>query len=146
MRMRGRVLFVVFLLAAAGFHLAAFPTTYACGGFELTVRVSSTPTPPRAVSCQTFNNRSVAEFVVENLLRPEPGAGRWATVADPFAGEPLTVLVPVSTKSWMGGLRWRRMQFEYLVVIAVLPDGRQVGKVVDIPDGRVSREVSVEVP
>jgi hypothetical protein len=31
-------------------------------------------------------------------------------------------------------------------VVAKMPGGRRVGKVVDIPDYRVSREVAVSVP
>jgi hypothetical protein len=33
-----------------------------------------------------------------------------------------------------------------MVVIAVLADGHRISKVVDIPDGRASREVTVELP
>jgi hypothetical protein len=142
-----RKLLVVGLLLVAGALLWVYTSARWIiwdGGFDLTVRVSSHPGPPRAVSCQAFALREQAEFVLEHLLPPETRL--WSAVADPFADEPLSVYVRVSGWASMSGRELRRFQFRYLVVIAVLPDGRRVGKLVDIPDGRVCREVTVELP
>ncbi len=114
------------------------------GGFDLTVRVSRTPEPPRSVSCEVFSQRQDAEFALEHLLPPE--SRMWSAIADPFAGEPLTVYVPVGGRESMSRRQLRRFQFRYLVVIATLPDGRRVGKMVDIPDGLAVTEVTVEIP
>jgi hypothetical protein len=77
-------------------------------------------------------------------LRPETRL--WSAVADPFEGQPLTVNVPVSGRESPWGRQLRRVQFQYLVVIGQWKDGRRMGKLVDIPDGRASREISVSLP
>jgi hypothetical protein len=144
--MRWTLLGVAFLLIAGALLWVYTSTTYIIwdGQFDLSVRVSSSLGPPRSVSCQACSHREQAEYVLEHLLPPE---GRlWSATADPFAGEPLTVNVPVSGRDSMSGRELRRGQFRWLVVIAVLPDGRRAGKLVEIPDGRVCREVSVELP
>ena len=94
--------------------------------------------------CAPFGYRDAAEYVLEHM---PPHETPWRSVtADPFAGQPLTVKVPVSGRTSMSGRTLRRYQFQYLVVFAVLPDGRRVRKLVEIPDGRVSREVAVSLP
>jgi hypothetical protein len=111
------------------------------GAFELTVNVSSTPGPPRSVECHACGRREQAAFVLEHGEQTRT----WSTIADPFTGGPLIVYVPVTTRS----SRFRqlsRSQFQWLVVIAELPDGRRVGKMVEIPDGRVSHEIRVDLP
>jgi len=114
------------------------------GSFDLTVRVESSAGQPQVVSCEAFGRREYAEEAVAHLLPPE--SRMWSTTADPFDGQPLIVRVAVSGRESPFGRELRRSQFRYLAVIAVLPDGRRVGKVVDIPDERVSREVSVALP
>jgi hypothetical protein len=110
------------------------------GEFDLTVHVSSSDGPLHSVSCQAFSRREDAEYVVKHLLPPE---GLWFTVADPFDGQPLTVGVPLSGRVSPWGRELGRFQFKYLVVIGQLKDGRRIGKLVEIPDSRESREVSV---
>jgi hypothetical protein len=102
------------------------------GRFELTVRVSSEPGPPQSVTCEAFPSRKHAEYVLEHLLPPD--APPWSATADPFSGEPLIVSVPISGKESLLGWELSRFQFRHLVVVAELPDGRRVGKLVDIPD------------
>jgi hypothetical protein len=43
------------------------------------------------------------------------------------------------------GWRYSSFQYRYLVVVAVLADGRRVGKVVELPDARESREITVHL-
>jgi hypothetical protein len=114
------------------------------GGFDLTVRIESPAGRPRSVTCESFGRREYADEAVA-LLRP-PQSRSWSAVADPFDGRPLTVPVAVSGRDSPLGRKLRRFQFRFLAVIAVLPDGSQVGKVVEIPDGRASREVLVILP
>lgn len=114
------------------------------GSFDLTVRVECPEGRPRSVTCEAFGRCEYADEAVAHLLPPE--SRMWSTVADPFDGQPIAVRVAVSGRESPFGRELRRSQFRFLAVIAVLPGGRQVGKVVDIPDGRVSREVSVALP
>ena len=114
------------------------------GSFDLIVRVECPEGRPRAVTCEAFDRREFANEAVTHLLPSESRS--WSAVADPFDGRPITVHVAVSGRESPFGRELRRSQFRYLAVIAVMPDGRRVGKVVDIPDGQVSREVSVALP
>jgi len=114
------------------------------GSFDLTVRVSSADGPLRSVRCESFARREHAEELLE---RPGPPGSRvWSVAAEPFAGEPLSVPVRVSGRESPCGREVGRYQFRFLAVIGELADGRRVGKLVEIPDCRVSREVSVVVP
>lgn len=114
------------------------------GGFDLTVTVSSNAGPLRSISCQAFGHRDSADYAVEQLLPME--ADHWSTHVEPFSGEPLTVFVPLSGRKSPSGRELSRMQFRHLAVIGQLQDGRRVGKVVVIPDCRVSHKVSVTFP
>jgi hypothetical protein len=114
------------------------------GSFDLTVRVESAGDRPRSVTCEAFGRREYAEAAVADGLPPE--SRKWSTSADPFDGQPLTVRVAVNGRESPFGRELRRSQFRYLAVVAVLPDGQRVGKLAEIPDGRVSREVSVTLP
>lgn len=113
------------------------------GHFDLTVNVIDHGSRFRAVHCEAYGTRDVAEIVAQQLQPSDPA---YFATADPFAGEPLTVRVPCSGRESMSGRELRRMQFGYLAVIGELPDGRKVGSVVEIPDGRVSQEVNVTLP
>ncbi len=114
------------------------------GSFDLTVRVECPAGQPRSVSCEAFGRREYADEAAAQLLPPE--SRMWSTTAEPFDGQALSVRVAVSGRESPFGRELRRSQFRHLAVIAVLADGRRVGKVVDIPDGQVSREVSVTLP
>jgi len=135
---------VVVVAGALAWEFVPLQVTIWDGGFDLTVNVSSTAGPLRSVSCQAFGRREEADEVLKYLLPPETRL--WSAVADPFAGEPLTVFVPLSGRESPSGRELRRFQFRHLVVIGELRDGRRTGKRVEIPDGRVSREVSVLLP
>ena len=113
-------------------------------GYDLAVQVSSTTGPLRSVSCEAFPRREAAADFLKYLLPPETRL--WSTVADPFAGEPLTVHISVSGRDSPSGRELQRFQFRYLLVVGQLQNGRRVGKLVEIPDERLSREISVELP
>jgi hypothetical protein len=146
-RVMRRVVLAVALLVVVGAAAWVYTSTTHIiwdGGYDLTVRVLSDAGPPRSVSCETFGRREYAEHAAAHRLPPE--SQMWSAVADPFDGQPITVKVAVSGRESMSGRELRRSQFRYLVVVAVLPDGRRVAKVVEIPDGRMSRELSVTLP
>jgi len=114
------------------------------GHFDLTVHVRSPSGQPSRVSCEAFGHREYAEEAVARLS-PLDSQLRSA-MGGSFVGNQFTVRVPVSGRRSPFGRELRRMQFQALAVIAEFPDGRRVGKVVDIPDGRVSHEVTVAFP
>ncbi len=143
-----RKLLVAALLAVVAAAIWSYTSaTYIIwdGGFELTVRVSSNLGPPRSVNCQAFGDEELAKLVLEKMPQ-ETFPGSESATSDPFTDEPLTVIIPVSGGGSMSGRQLGRFQFRWLVVIGVLPDGRRVGKLVEIPDGRESREVCVVLP
>ena len=139
-----RTLLILAAVIVAGFLAWEFVPIYVArcsGSFDLTVRVEGRP---RSVSCEAFGGQRSAEEALTVLMPPE--SRMWSAVADPFDGRPLTVGVPVSWRESPLGRQYWRTQFRYLVVIATMPDGERVGKLVDIPDGRESREVTVSFP
>jgi hypothetical protein len=141
-----RTLLLIAALLVASLLLWVYTSTTCIlwhANFELTVHVSSDPGPPRSVSCQAMGRRDDAVTVLQHLAPPETKL--WSATAEPFDGKPLVVNVPVGGRESMSGRELKRYQFRYLVVIAVLADGRRVGKLVEIPDSRESREISVEL-
>ncbi len=148
--MRRAIVATVAVLAAGVLAWEFIPITKLIhdGGYNLTVHVESQAGQPKSVSCQTFGTREDADDAVTwevTYLQP-PQWPRYRSVADPFNARPLAVEVPVCWGESPFGRTTGRGQFRFLVVIATLAGGRRVSKVVDIPDGRVSREVTVELP
>ena len=138
------VAFVVLLGTGSGLWMyTSAPHLIWDGNFRMLVQVSSDGTALKAVTCQALNNRNIAELTVEQLLQPD---GLWSAKSDPFDGKPIEIVVPVSGTESMSGRPLSRTQFNHLVVIGEFEDGTRIGKVVDIPDGRVVREISVTFP
>jgi hypothetical protein len=140
------VLMIAILVAASllAWEFVPLQVTIWDGGYELAVHVSATAGPLRSVSCEAFSRAEDAQHALEYTLPPETST--WSATADPFTGEVLKVRVPVSGRDSPCGRELRRFQFRYLLVIGHLQNGRRVGKVVEIPDGRVSREITVVLP
>jgi hypothetical protein len=113
------------------------------GRFDLTVHVSSSEFVPQAVSCEPEFKRVMADFDVEHFDMAEV---TWSTTADPFTGDALTVPIPVSGRELIFGFESSRTHCQWLAIIAVAPDGKRIGKVVEIPDGRKCREIYVKLP
>jgi hypothetical protein len=113
------------------------------GDFQLTVRVSSTAGPLESVTCQAFSDRSKAELYERY---PSEKTDLWSTISLPFDGEPLQVTVRVSGRESMSGRELSRYQCKCLTVVGMLQDGQSLRKFVEIPDGRISREVTVSLP
>jgi len=142
-----RILLTAAVLLVAGalaWEFVPIPVTVWDGGFDLTVHVASTGGPMRKVTCEAFGTRAPAEQSLEFLIPPDSAS--WSATADPFVGQTLTVRVAVSGHESPMGRALSRSQFRHLVVIGEFQDGRRVGKLVDIPDVRVTREISVVLP
>lgn len=114
------------------------------GYYDLTVRVERPAGAPRSVTCEAVGNRSLAESLRDELAPPDSPS--YSATANPFDGRPLTLRVPAGHMYSPLGRVIYRWRYEAVVVIGVLPDGRRVGAVVDTPDPKVSREVSVTLP
>jgi hypothetical protein len=114
------------------------------GRIDLVVHIDAPEGVLRAVSCQAYGSRSEVDAPIDLGFCPETSP--WSASARPFQGKALTVPIPVSgTASPLGReLSW--YQHRYLVVIGDRPDGSRRAKLVEIPDGRIAREVTVAFP
>jgi hypothetical protein len=147
---RWRIILVVVAAAVFAFCYLSFTTHIRWdGGYELTVHMDNQGQPIRAVCCQSMGGRQEdAERALEWTLasgRPE-SLGMWAAVKERYDDQPVQVRVAVSGRDSYLGLELSRSQFRHLVVVVTYADGTRAGKVVEIPDGRVSREVRVSFP
>jgi hypothetical protein len=61
-------------------------------------------------------------------------------------GQPFTVRVPCSGHTSALGREMKYWQFQLLVLHIEFADGKSTYVTVDIPDGRVAREVAVSMP
>jgi hypothetical protein len=140
-------LIIALVIVAGGLAWEFVPLQVAVwdGGFDLAVNVSSTAGTLAAVRCEACSRREEAEFALEHPLSPESHSW-WSAVSDPFDGKTIMVRVPLSGKDSPCGRELSRFQFRYLAVMGQLQNGRHFGKLVEIPDSRVSREVSVSLP
>lgn len=117
------------------------------GGYDLTIHIDSPDGPPTAVGCMAERHREDAEHLCSRS--PAPTAlklGRGSVVASPYDGKTLQVHITTSGRDSMFGRPVARYQQRFLVVSVEWPDGRRTCKVVEIPNGRESREVRVSIP
>ena len=144
--MRDSRIFVAILLVAGGLLLAASRGPYALwdGRFPLTVHLLSSSGCVQSVVCEPALNLRYAEDCLEELSTPESRSP--SATLTPYDGKPLEVWVPVSGKTSWTGRELERTLFRYLAVIVVLKNGERLGKVVEIPDGRRSRQINVAIP
>lgn len=114
------------------------------GHYDLTVNVSTSAGALRWVDAKAFPYEQAALSELADCSQP---GGRWIPTEDlSFAGGSLKVSVQTSGHDSPLGRELKRYQYRYLVVFGELADGRQVGKVVEIPDGRMARQISVTLP
>lgn len=135
---------ILVVAAALAWEFVPLQVTIWDGAFDLTVNASSTAGPLRSVRCKACMRREEAEFTLEHPSNPESIGG--SILREPFDGNPISVIVPLSGRSSPSGRELRRTQYQFLVVVGNLQDGRQIAKLVEIPDCRLSREVSVSLP
>lgn len=142
--MRRALYIAAVLLVAVGLAFE-FGTKIICdGSYDLSVTVKSlSPSPIRAVSCEAMRNVDEARSLLEYLPPPET---RWSATAEPFAGQPLIVTIPCSSRESPLGRRWGDSQLRGLLVIVQYQDGERKGMAVEIPHRRESRSVTVEFP
>ena len=139
------ILGVVAVLVVLG--LTPFQTIYDDGLWPLSVSIqSASGSPIVAATCEVFDSADSARYTFENTLPAEPGI--YATVVEPFRGEPIVVHVPTAERI-QGALFWnwkRFFQYRTLVVVVRYSDDRRKAVLVEIPDLRKTRSVAVTVP
>lgn len=80
-------------------------------------------------------------------LRDRFAKDEWSgPIEDPFTGKSLKVLIRLSDRESFFGRPISTTKQRFIVVLAKWPDGRRVCKVVEIPEGRVSKEMTVSLP
>jgi len=130
------------LAALLAYEFVPLQMTIWDGEYKLLVHLDCLGTSPVSATFETFSRREQAENVILSKRPPESG---WSSaVADPY--DPVEVPVPISGRSSPLGRDLARGHFSYLLVVATFADGHRVSKIVDIPDDRKSREVTVTLP
>ena len=115
------------------------------GHFALSVTVDGPAAESiRSVQCIPCTTRAEAEYIVAHWPYRELSTA--GTTIDPFDGVPIEVVVTVTGRSSPMGRELARFQAKYLAVLVPLETGERLEKIVDIPDGRTSRSVTVVFP
>jgi len=108
------------------------------GGYDVTVHIASELSGIESVTCVPFGDQNQAQEAVRHLFLEAP-----PNSDVPFSGKPITVGIRSSSRS-RNGRELSRFYEKYLVVIAKLHDGSQIGKLVEFSDG--AGKVSVTLP
>ena len=136
--------FVLFV-AIAGLAALACSESVWDGQFPLVVTVvNDGPDAITTVRCEAFFHATEAQAVLDKTLAGEPSD--WSAPAKSYSGQPLTVEVPVSGRSWIFGIETRRSQFQNLLIVVEYQSGKRSGKIAEIPDSRKSRSIIVVFP
>lgn len=116
------------------------------GRFPLSVQIENKQDLSiRTVRCEAFGHRTEAQYVVDETIARRPCDVEMKEV--PYTGNALEIEVPCFGKDLASlPIHISRGQFECLAIVAELSDGTRLGKVADIPDGRVSHSLIVELP
>jgi len=146
--------FGIFLLLLGGASVVRLLVFIPCliwdGRFDLVVHVSSSSETIKSITCEPFQTEKQAKTVSE--IRASPGfeleapLSHRAVKVPRFNGDPIEVQVPVSGTEAMCGRALTRTQFQCLLVTGELASGKCITKFVQIPDGRVTREITLELP
>jgi hypothetical protein len=143
MRTASIIILSLALAFAAAWEFVPLQVAIWDDGYDLTINVSSKAGLLHSVGCKACRQREEADLILEDPLHAEAYA---SVIAEPFDGRPLTLKLPLSGRTSPLGRELRLTRCQFLVVIGRLHDGRQLAKIIDIPDSRTSREVSVSLP
>lgn len=158
-----RLFVLILILIAAVFSIIELSSVTICdGGYDLEVRLSSSSqTPIRAVHYGTASSmQSLQEaFPIQGRKADEVIADidpselkRWGEieweVIEPFKGQPFAAFVRTTDR--ISVVLGRELTYHQasraLVVLAEYGNGKRICKIAEIPDGRVSRSLSVALP
>jgi hypothetical protein len=143
---------IVILILVVGGVLALFVcfTSIWDGRFELTVNIVGPGERPKWVWLGQEPNKDQAERFLAVMLkvkRERMDDGFLSLIVDPFYGQPISLHVRLSgSDSPIFGALGETQYGQYLVVVAEMPDGQRVGKIVDIPDHNESTQVTISLP
>jgi hypothetical protein len=144
--MKAAFLILVSLLVAVPITWEFVPLQYSVwdGAVDLTVNVSTAAGLLRSVRCTACIQREDSEWALQHPSHPE--AQHPSTTIDPFDGKPISVIVPVSGRESPCGRELSYRQWKYLLVVGRLQDGRELVKLVELPDCRHTRKINVSLP
>ena len=143
------VLLVVFVVWLVAF----MECVYWVGGYQLTVRITrpANGSSVRILRYVLLANREEAERIMNRLPKADKAAD-WDTevvpITDPATGLsiPREVRVFAYGSTSMIGTELQHFRVRFLVVVADLDDGRQVGVIAELPDAKHVGEVIVVLP
>jgi hypothetical protein len=146
---RPKIIAPILIIVGVCVHLDRGSSQWSEVRYDLTVRVLNEGKPIRWTVCRSFERREDAQHAVRehrNRHSFPPGPSMIFGEFKPFTGASLTVRISASRVRTRSGRELSRSQDRYLAFVAELQDGERVGKVVDIPDERESKEMTVMVP
>lgn len=147
---RPKIIAPILIIVGVCVHLDLGSAQRSGVGYDLTVRIVNEGKPIRWTACQPFEDRESAQHAVREHRRNRHffpvGPSMIFGEPKPFTGAPLTVRVSASRVRTRMGRELSRSQDRYLAIVAELQDGERIGKVVEIPDERESKEMTVTVP
>jgi hypothetical protein len=144
----------ILLPVGAFLYLESKPRYLGSGGrYDLTIHIESA-NEPITVECFATKTQDKADNIC-NLgdpirlkdYSPFKDDGTVA-ISKPYDGQPLKVRIwsVHDTSMFLGRTVWYSQKEKFLVVYAEWADGKNSSKVIEIPDGRYSREVRVQLP
>jgi hypothetical protein len=135
------------VVVLGGLGLVPFQKIYDDGIWPLQVTLrSAAGASIKAASGEAFGDRNDASYVLQNRIPPE--SLLYAAIQNPFRGEKLTVPVPTSYSIHRSLLCDYRSFYQYnkLVVLVRYEAGNEEGRLIEIPDLRLTGEITVNVP
>lgn len=107
---------------------------------------SSSGRPITAVSCEVCDGPDWVQMRLDHPFLAEPSI--YATVVDPFCGEPVVVRVPTAETTWYAFFwQWKRFyQYRTAVVVVRYADWHHEVVPAPLPDLRQGRELTAVAP
>ena len=147
MRLRAIIVFAIVLGGLLIWEFVPIQVKIWDGYVVLTVHVSRPNGNPQLVGCKAFSRRNSAE---EGLLIWTVAAkgfdGAPLSETQPLQGKTLKVSIPTTSRESPMGRETRFAYCKFLLVIAQLQDGQRIGEIVEVPDPRITREITVTLP
>jgi len=124
-------------------------------GYFLIIHVDCADEQPVKVACFASFRKEQSQGWVDNINRYSvawvKNSDSWrssidSAMSDPFDGKPLKIENVCYYQTSLFGRTVDWSQNKFMAVYAEWADGRKVCKVVEIPDGRISAEVRMQLP
>lgn len=134
----------VLVLAAIGW-LWTRPALIGDGGYQLRLQFKN-ESAIQSIRCVKFGTWEKAELAAaaEQKILPQLH-NEWTTVVDPFTQNPVEIRIDTSQHLNHFGYEISAYQTRGLVVRAAFKDGRIAIRAVEIPDGSVKRDLTIDL-